>query len=237
MWPFIYKEILTTKGIIAQKLGVNSKNVALTENISSGMILPFWGIKVVEGEELLISDCEHPGVVAASREFCRRNKLIFKILPIQKIKNLNDENIILEISKNIETPIRKFGSASLDLANVACGRFDGFWQRELSYWDIAAGIIIVKEAGGFIEFLDKDVLLEATTFDFKIDNLNWANQYLIKSDYQKRKKIKGISKMRAKMIVIASIFVQYIIEKSEIKNVKLSTFSLKEGVVFMEINN
>jgi len=88
MWPFIYKEILTTKRIIAQKLGVNSKNVALTENISSGMILPFWGIKVEEGEELLISDCEHPGVVAASREFCRRNKLIFKILPIQKIKNL-----------------------------------------------------------------------------------------------------------------------------------------------------
>ena len=103
MWPFINKEILTTKKIIAQKLGVNSKNIALTENISSGMILPFWGIKVEEGEELLISDCEHPGVVAASREFCRRNKLIFKILPIQKIKNLNDENIILEISKNLNS--------------------------------------------------------------------------------------------------------------------------------------
>ncbi len=73
-----------------------------------------------------------------------------------KIKNEIFQEF-LEISKNIETPIRKFGSASLDLANVACGRFDGFWQRELSYWDIAAGIVIVKEAGGFIEFLDKDV--------------------------------------------------------------------------------
>ena len=52
MWPFIYKEILTTKRLIAPKLGVNSKNIALTENISSGMILPFWGIKVEEGEEL-----------------------------------------------------------------------------------------------------------------------------------------------------------------------------------------
>ena len=59
-----------------------------------------------------------------------------------------------EVSNNIETPIRKFGSASLDLANVACGRFDGFWQRELNYWDIAAGIVIVKEAGGFVDFLD-----------------------------------------------------------------------------------
>ena len=60
----------------------------------------------------------------------------------------------LEISKYIDTPIRKFGSASLDLANVACGRFDGFWQRELSYWDIAAGLIIVKEAGGFVDFFN-----------------------------------------------------------------------------------
>ena len=62
----------------------------------------------------------------------------------------------IEISKNIDIPIRKFGSASLDLANVACGRFDGFWQRELNYWDIAAGIIIVKEAGGFVDFLDNE---------------------------------------------------------------------------------
>ncbi len=63
---------------------------------------------------------------------------------------------LLEISKKVETPIRKFGSASLDLASVACGRFDGFWQRELNYWDIAAGIVIVKEAGGFVDFFDKN---------------------------------------------------------------------------------
>ena len=47
-------------------------------------------------------------------------------------------------------PIRKFGSASLDMAYVAAGRCDGFWQRNLNYWDIAAGIVIVKEAGGFV---------------------------------------------------------------------------------------
>ena len=50
--------------------------------------------------------------------------------------------------------VRKFGSAALDMAYVACGRFDGYWQRELNYWDIAAGIIIVKEAGGFVNFFD-----------------------------------------------------------------------------------
>jgi len=62
----------------------------------------------------------------------------------------------VKISNNVNIPIRKFGSAALDMANVACGRFDGFWQWELNYWDIAAGIIIVKEAGGFVDFLEKD---------------------------------------------------------------------------------
>jgi len=42
------------------------------------------------------------------------------------------------------------------MAYVACGRFDGYWQRELNYWDVAAGIIIVKEAGGFVEFFEED---------------------------------------------------------------------------------
>ena len=47
--------------------------------------------------------------------------------------------------------IRKSGSAALDMAYVGAGRYDGYWQRELNYWDIAAGIIIVKESGGFVE--------------------------------------------------------------------------------------
>ena len=42
------------------------------------------------------------------------------------------------------------------MAYVASGRFDGYWQRELNYWDVAAGIVIVKEAGGFIDFFDED---------------------------------------------------------------------------------
>ena len=42
------------------------------------------------------------------------------------------------------------GSAALDMAYVAAGRFDGYWQRNLNYWDIAAGIVLVKEAGGFV---------------------------------------------------------------------------------------
>ncbi len=52
--------------------------------------------------------------------------------------------------------LRRFGAAALDLAYVAAGRFEGFWERNLNSWDVAAGIIIVKESGGFICDLDSD---------------------------------------------------------------------------------
>ncbi|HSG37090.1 MAG TPA: inositol monophosphatase family protein [Paracoccaceae bacterium] len=47
--------------------------------------------------------------------------------------------------------VRRFGSAALDLAYVAAGRYDGFWERRLNSWDMAAGLVIVREAGGFVE--------------------------------------------------------------------------------------
>lgn len=46
--------------------------------------------------------------------------------------------------------VRRFGSAAMDLAYVACGRFDGFFEYNLSPWDVAAGVVLVKEAGGNI---------------------------------------------------------------------------------------
>lgn len=46
--------------------------------------------------------------------------------------------------------IRRFGAAALDLAWVAAGRFDGFWESDLKIWDVAAGMLLVKEAGGFV---------------------------------------------------------------------------------------
>ncbi|GLR51358.1 inositol monophosphatase [Shinella yambaruensis] len=45
--------------------------------------------------------------------------------------------------------MRRLGSASLDLAYVAAGRFDGFWERDLAPWDLAAGILLIREAGGY----------------------------------------------------------------------------------------
>jgi len=67
-------------------------------------------------------------------------------------------------SSKVLIPIRKLGSASLDLAYVAAGRCDGFWQRNLNYWDIAAGIVLVKESGGFItDFYGENKYLENKT--------------------------------------------------------------------------
>jgi myo-inositol-1(or 4)-monophosphatase len=52
--------------------------------------------------------------------------------------------------------VRRFGSAALDLAYVAAGRYDGYWERELSIWDIAAGSLIVQEAGALLEGMHPD---------------------------------------------------------------------------------
>lgn len=51
--------------------------------------------------------------------------------------------------------VRRSGSASLDLAHVACGRVDGYWERGLAPWDVAAGVLIVSEAGGQVTAYDK----------------------------------------------------------------------------------
>jgi myo-inositol-1(or 4)-monophosphatase len=50
--------------------------------------------------------------------------------------------------------LRRFGAATLDLAWVAAGRLDAFWERDLSPWDLAAGLLMVREAGGFVSDLD-----------------------------------------------------------------------------------
>ncbi len=50
--------------------------------------------------------------------------------------------------------VRRWGAAALDLAYVAAGRYDGFWETGLSAWDVAAGVILVREAGGYVSQID-----------------------------------------------------------------------------------
>jgi myo-inositol-1(or 4)-monophosphatase len=50
--------------------------------------------------------------------------------------------------------VRRDGSAAIDLAYVACGRFDGFWEEGLNAWDVAAGVLLIEEAGGQVSYYD-----------------------------------------------------------------------------------
>ena len=59
-----------------------------------------------------------------------------------------------KIKKNLDIQYRRSGSAALDMAYVAAGRYDGYFQNGLNLWDIAAGIILIKEAGGLINEID-----------------------------------------------------------------------------------
>ena len=70
--------------------------------------------------------------------------------------NLNDCLFVTGGKDNFEIkiPYRKTGCAALDMAYVACGRYDGYFQKNLKLWDVAAGIIIVREAGGIINDID-----------------------------------------------------------------------------------
>ena len=59
-----------------------------------------------------------------------------------------------ETKQELDLPYRKSGCAALDMAYVAAGRYDGYFQHDLNLWDIAAGIILVKEAGGVLNEID-----------------------------------------------------------------------------------
>ncbi|MFQ5765954.1 MAG: inositol monophosphatase family protein, partial [Rhodospirillales bacterium] len=62
----------------------------------------------------------------------------------------------------VSAGVRRFGSAALDLAYVAAGRYEGFWEIGLHPWDMTAGIVLVREAGGFVSDIDGGAEMMAT---------------------------------------------------------------------------
>ena len=101
---------------------------------------------------------------------------------VSKKSELNDCLFVTggKINNELDISYRKSGCAALDLAYVAAGRFDGFFQHDLNLWDIAAGIVLVKEAGGIINEINlsnnKNIKIIASSPDInskllkKIDN-------------------------------------------------------------------
>lgn len=84
--------------------------------------------------------------------------------------------------------VRRFGSAAMDLCFVAAGRFDGFWEYELQPWDVAAGKIILEEAGGMVTNMD------GSTFNPKFKNI-LASNGLIHSEMMRVIASKGAEKI------------------------------------------
>lgn len=84
-------------------------------------------------------------------------------------------NVIMELFFKVVSEvqgIRRLGSAALDLCYVACGRFDLFWEMMLKPWDMAAGVLILEEAGGLVTNTD------GSAFDLDRGNICASNQFL-----------------------------------------------------------
>ncbi|MEQ8664669.1 MAG: inositol monophosphatase family protein [Rhodospirillales bacterium] len=82
----------------------------------------------------------------------------------------------------VSAGVRRFGAAALDLAWLAAGRYDGFWEAGLSPWDIAAGIIIVREAGGFVsDFEGKSGMMQSGNIVAANDSIHGQLLKILKS--------------------------------------------------------
>lgn len=113
----------------------------------------------LDGRRIRVSDCKSMeyALIGTGFAYKRTNETID--VCIQRVKN------VLECSGDL----RRGGAAALDLAYVACGRLDGFWEVGLSPWDVAAGALLVREAGGFVgdlagteKFIDNGYIVAGT---------------------------------------------------------------------------
>ena len=91
-------------------------------------------------------------------------------------------------------------------------------------FDTLADVIVHK-------FYDISILKGKTSFDFKLSDYNWLHQYFLKSNLEERLNTPGMIPMRADMIVISSIFINYLLKRQQMLSMKLSTYALKEGVL------
>jgi L-cysteine/cystine lyase len=85
VWPLVEGSAAELRQRLAHWFGVPAQRVAFSENVTSGCVLPLWGLPWQPGDELLIGDCEHPGVVAACRELARRQGLGLAVLAVRDL--------------------------------------------------------------------------------------------------------------------------------------------------------
>ncbi len=85
VYDWLIEEGSQTRAAIAQALGTTPKTITLTENVTVGCNIPLWGLPWQSDDHILMGDCEHPGVVAAVRELCRRYDVTVSTCPLSKM--------------------------------------------------------------------------------------------------------------------------------------------------------
>jgi myo-inositol-1(or 4)-monophosphatase len=139
-----------------------------TANYVQGIPLYAISIALVKGDQILIGVIFHPDrdelfwavkgkgafLNSAPIRITQKKKMAYSMLASGfpwRSKQYVDQYLTCFKDLFLEAAgIRRMGSAALDLAYTACGRFDGFWEIKLGPWDVAAGILLVKEAGGIV---------------------------------------------------------------------------------------
>ncbi len=95
--------------------------------------------------------------ISVSKTNTLADSLLATGFPYNNFKKMNHYLAILEDLMKSSHGLRRMGSAAIDLAYVACGRFEGFFEYNLNPWDVAAGVLLVQEAGGIVtDFSGKD---------------------------------------------------------------------------------
>jgi myo-inositol-1(or 4)-monophosphatase len=106
----------------------------------------------VEGQRIKVSSITDPAYALIGTGF-----------PFREVSGLDQYLEQFARVARATSGIRRPGAAAIDLADVAAGRFDGFWEQQLSAWDIAAGALLIREAGGVItDFSGRDIGVEHT---------------------------------------------------------------------------
>jgi L-cysteine/cystine lyase len=109
VWPYVEQTTSQLRQHLAGWFGVPSHRLAFSENVTSGCVLPLWGLPWQAGDELLISDCEHPGVVAACRELAYRQGLVLTTLAIADLRGSpedTDQQVLQRLDRQLSPATR-----------------------------------------------------------------------------------------------------------------------------------
>jgi L-cysteine/cystine lyase len=100
----VMQEANLTRQAIASELGVAAGSIALTENVTAGCNIALWGLNWQPGDRILVSDCEHPGVIASIKEICRRFQVEIDFCPL--LATLNSGNPVEVITQHLQSQTR-----------------------------------------------------------------------------------------------------------------------------------